>query len=144
MTINQNVFENSYWILSHQVYVSNNNDECVVNASEATSRICSILGVFQEILAECTGGGHQYQSVISIKIHSSTLLESWFCVRCSSVSLLLVFGAPYHEMVCEGLLSIHHWLQIHCIVNVSICIKGLDDKIGDKTIVFCRSLQILT
>ena len=31
-------------------------------------------------------------------------------------------------MVSEGLLSIHHGLQIHCIINVNICIKGPDDK----------------
>ena len=31
-------------------------------------------------------------------------------------------------MVSEGLLSIHRRLQIHCIVNVNICIKGPDDR----------------
>ena len=50
-----------------------------------------------------------------------------------------VFGTPYHEMVSERLLLIHHELQIHCIINVNTCIKELDDK----TIVFCGSLQIL-
>ena len=51
-----------------------------------------------------------------------------------------VFGTPYHGMVSERMLSIHHRLQIYCIINVNICIKGPDDK----TIVFCRSMQILT
>ena len=50
-----------------------------------------------------------------------------------------VFGTPYHEMVSERLLLIHHELQIHCIINANTCIKELDDK----TIVFCGSLQIL-
>ena len=50
-----------------------------------------------------------------------------------------VFGTPYHEMASERLLSIHHELQTHCIINVNTCIKRLDDK----TIVFCGSLQIL-
>ena len=58
-------------------------------------------------------------------------------MRCFVVSLLRVLGAPYHGMVSEGLLSIHHRLQIHCIVNVNICIKGPDDY----TIVFYRSLK---
>ena len=49
-----------------------------------------------------------------------------------------IFWTPYHGMVTEGLILVHH--TIHCIVNVSVCIKGADDK----TIVFCRSLQILT
>ena len=61
--------------------------------------------------------------------------------RCSPVSLLCVFGTPYHRIVSEGLLSIHHGLQIHCIIqihriiNVNICMKGSDDK----TVVFYRS-----
>ena len=38
------------------------------------------------------------------------------------------FWGPYHWMVSKGLLSIHHRLQIHCIVNVNICIKGPDNK----------------
>ena len=42
-------------------------------------------------------------------------------------------------MVSEELLSIHDRLQIHCIVHIDICIKGPDDK----TIVFCRSLQVM-
>ena len=68
------------------------------------------------------------RSVILIKMHSSSFLESCFSVRSSRVSLLRVFGAPYHGMVSKGLLSIHHRLQIHCIVNVNICIKGPDIK----------------
>ena len=51
-----------------------------------------------------------------------------------------VFEIPYHGMFSERLLSIHHRLQIHCIVNVNICIKGPDDK----TVVLCRLMQILT
>ena len=47
--------------------------------------------------------------------HDYWLFESCFCVMCSSVSLLRVFGAPYHGMDSEKLLSIHHTLQIHCI-----------------------------
>ena len=39
-----------------------------------------------------------------------------------------VFGTPYHGMISEGLLSIYHRLQIYCIVNVNICLKGTDDK----------------
>ena len=31
-------------------------------------------------------------------------------------------------MPSEGLLSIHHRLQIHCVVNVNICRKESDDK----------------
>ena len=49
-------------------------------------------------------------------------------MKISPVNLLRVFGTPYHGMVCEGLFSIYHRLQIHCIVNVNICIKGPDDK----------------
>ena len=56
------------------------------------------------------------------------MLESRFYGRCSPVSCLRVFGTPYHGMVSEGLLSIHHGLQIHCIINVNICIKGPDDQ----------------
>ena len=41
---------------------------------------------------------------------AATLLESRFCVRCSPVSLVRVSGAPYHEMVSEGLLSTPHGL----------------------------------
>ena len=66
-------------------------------------------------------------------------MESYFCVRCSPVSLLCVFGASYHEMVSERLLLIHHRLQILCIANVNTCIKEPDGK----TIVFCKSLQIV-
>ena len=52
-------------------------------------------------------------------------------MRCFPASLLLVFRALYHGMVSEGLLSIHHGLQIqqiHCMVNAYICIKSPDDK----------------
>ena len=49
-------------------------------------------------------------------------------MRCSPVDLLLVFGAAYYGMVSEGLLSLHHRLQIHCIVNVNTFRKGPDDK----------------
>ena len=42
-------------------------------------------------------------------------------------------------MVSEELLSIHDRLQIHCIVHIDICIKRPDDK----TIIFCRSLQVM-
>ena len=59
---------------------------------------------------------------------------------CSPVSLLRVFGPSYHGIVSEGLLSIHHRLQMPCILNVNICLKRFDDNI----IVFGRSLQILT
>ena len=37
-------------------------------------------------------------------------------------------------MASEGVLSLHHRLQIHCIVNVNTCRKGHDNK----TIVFCQ------
>ena len=86
------------------------------------------------------GQGDPWRSVISIKVHSSGFVGIMLPLRCSPVSLLRVFWAPYHGMVSEELLSIPHRLQIHCIVNVNICLKGPDDK----TIVFCRSLQILT
>ena len=39
-------------------------------------------------------------------------------MRCSPVSLLRVFGALSHGMISEVLLSIHHRLQIHCIVRL--------------------------
>ena len=84
--------------------------------------------------------GDPWRSVTSIKMHSSSFIGIMLPLRCSPVSLLLVFWAPYPWMVSEELLSNPHRLQMHCIVNVNICIKGPDDK----TIVFCRSLQILT
>ena len=47
-----------------------------------------------------------------------------------------IFGASYYGMASEGLLSLHHRLQIHCIVNVNTCRKGPDDKTN-------RLLQVL-
>ena len=84
------------------------------------------------------GRGYPCRSVISIKLQNSsfvgiTPLREVFPCQWD-------FGTAYHGTVSEALLSIHHKLQIHCIVNVSICIKVTDDKI----IVFCSSLQILT
>ena len=73
--VNQlNFFEHRYGIVSHKVQFPNINDECVKNASEATPRICSILGVFWGICGESTEGvrGHPCRSVISIKMHSSS------------------------------------------------------------------------
>ena len=123
------------------MYVSSIEDKCVVNASEATPRRCYILGMFWGICSESTGGGSTH-AVVSFQQRciAAALLESCLCVRCSPVDLLHVFGAPYYGMASEGLLSLHHRLQTHCIVYVNTCRKGLDDK----TIVFCRSLQILT
>ena len=82
---------------------------------------------------------------ICLLFFSILILAFWFCEpsiknHSGPVNLLRVFGAPYYGMASEGLLSLHHRLQIHCIVNVNTCRKGPDDK----TIVFCRSLQILT
>ena len=82
--------------------------------------------------------GHPCHSVISTKVHSSSFLESCFRVRCSPVDLLRRFPTllPYCGMDSEGLLLLHHRLQVHCIVNVNTCRKWPDDE----TIVFCRSL----
>ena len=71
---------------------------------------------------------------------AAALLKSCFCVRGSPVDLRRVFGAPYYGIASEGLLLLHHRLQIHYIVNVNTCRKGPDDK----TIIFCRSLQVLS
>ena len=121
--------------------VSNINDECVVNASETTPRRCSISGVFWGVYGESTEGRRIHAEIlISIKIHSSNFVGITLLCQCSPVSLLRVFRAPYHGMISEGRLSIHYRLQLYCIVNVNICIKGPDDK----TMVFCRPLQILT
>ena len=68
--------------------------------------------------------------------------------RCSPVSLLCVFGTPYHRMVSEGLLSIHHGLQIHCIIqihriiNVNICMKGSDDRQSSSTGPFLANIIV--
>ena len=70
---------------------------------------------------------------------AAALSGSRFCMRCYYVNFLRTFGTPYHGMVSEGVFLIHHGLQIDCIVNVNVCIKGPDDK----TIVIYRSLQIL-
>ena len=121
------------------MYVSSIEDKCVVNASEATPRRCYILGMFQGICGESTGGWGTHAVVwFQQRCIAAALLES--CVRCYPVDLLRVFEAPYYGIVSEGLLSLHHRLQIHCIVNVNTCRKRPDYK----TIVFCRSLQILT
>ena len=97
--------------------------------------------MFYGICSESTGGEDASAVVwFQQKCIVAALLESCFCVECSPVDLLHVFGAPYYGMVSEGLFSLHHRLQIHCIVNANTCRKRPDDK----TIVFCRSLQILT
>ena len=68
--------------------------------------------------------------------------------RCSPVSLLCVFGTPYHRMVSEGLLSIHHGLQIHYIIqihriiNVNICMKGSDDRQSSSTGPFLANIIV--
>ena len=43
------------------------------------------------------------------------------------MDLLRVFGASYYGMAPEGLLSLHHRLEIHYIGNVNTCRKGPDD-----------------
>ena len=86
------------------------------------------------------GLGHSCRSVISIKMHSSSFFAIMLLREVFPVDLLRVFEAPYYEMPSEGLLSLHPRLQIHCIVDVNTCRKRPDYK----TIVFCRSLQILT
>ena len=48
-------------------------------------------------------------------------------MRCSPVDLVRVFGAPYYGMAPEGLLSLHHRLQMYYIVNVNTCRKRPDD-----------------
>ena len=88
---------------------------------------------------ESGGGGTHAEVWFHYKYIAAALLESRFYLRCSPISLLRILGAPYHGMVSKELLLIHYRLQIHCILNVNICLKGPDDK----TIVLCRSLQIL-
>ena len=71
------------------------------NANDATPRKCSILGMFCGICNNCTGSAGTYTKYDFDKD-----------------------GATYHGMVSERLLSVHHRLQIDCIVNVKVCIKG--------------------
>lgn len=94
------------------------------------------MGVFWSIRGKYKGGGGTHAEVCL----AEALLKLGFCVRYSPVSWLCVFEARYHGMVSEGLFSIYPRLQMHCIVNVYICLKDPDDK----TIDFCMSLQILT
>ena len=49
-------------------------------------------------------------------------------MRCSPVSLMHFGGPPHQGVVSEKLLSVHHRLQLHCIVNVNFSIKGPDKK----------------
>ena len=85
------------------------------------------------------GGGTNVEVWFQWRYIVTALLEWRLCVCCSTVTLLPVFWTLYHGMVSERLLSIHHRLQIHCIVNVNICKKGPDNKI----IVFCRPYKYL-
>ena len=105
-----------------------------------SSEVLHFRNVLEHMRRLYRGGGTHAVVWFQQKCIAAALLESCFCVRCSPVDLLRVFGAPYYGMASEGLLSLHHRLQIHCIANVNTCRKGLDVK----TIVFCRSLQILT
>ena len=76
--------------------------------------------------------------MMSLKMHSRSFVGIMLSCEVFPCQPAAYFWEPYHGMISEGLLSIHHRLQIHCIGNVNICIKGPNDR----TIVFCRSLQI--
>ena len=86
------------------------------------------------------GRGHPCCSVISTKVHNSSFVGIILLREVFPCRFAALFWALYYGMASEGLPLLHHILQIHCIVNVTTCRKGPDNK----TIVFCRSLQILT
>ena len=72
----------------------------------------------------------------AIKMHSSSFFGIMLLCEMFSCQFGACFWGILSWMVSEGLLSIHHRLQIHYIVNVNICMKGPDGK----AIVFCRPL----